>query len=76
MRMAYPVKYRQPGQWIWRRLKNVIGDGVEAKFRFFHLENDSIVYISLDAEVIFPPERQAIITHQMNKEAGTPVVRI
>lgn len=75
MKMTYTVKYRQPGQWIWRKLKDVKGDGVEAQFRFFHLEDDSIIYISLDAEVVFPPGRQAIIIHKMSQEAGTPVVR-
>lgn len=75
MRKTYDIKYRQPGQWFWRRLKKVQGDGVDANFRFFHLEDDSIVYCSRDAEVWFPKERQEIIAKRMSQEIGQPVVR-
>ncbi len=44
-------------------------------FRAFHCEDDSIHYIALDAEVVFPAERQAVITFKMSKEAGVPVQR-
>ena len=76
MKETYVVKYRQPGQWFWRKVKNVKGDGVEGMFRYFHMENDSIVYVSCDSEVVFPPERQAIITHKMSCEIGQPVQRL
>lgn len=75
MKETYTVKYRQPGQIFWRKVKNVKGDGVQDKFRFVTREDDSIVYFSLDAEVIFPSERQAIIAHKMSKEAGQPIQR-
>ena len=75
MRETYRVKYRQKGQIFWRTVNNVKGDGVEGAFRFFYMEDDSILYIGLDAEVWFSPDRQAIITHQMSKEAGQPVQR-
>ena len=75
MKETYTVKYRQPGQVFWRKLKNVKGDAVEKSFRWFHLEDDTIVYISLDAEVIFTKERQRVIEFQMSKEAGQPVQR-
>ncbi len=75
MKEIYVVKYRQPGQFFKRKVKNVKGDGVQDNFRFLHLEDDSIIYISLHAEVWFSSERQAIITHKMSKEAGQPIQR-
>ena len=75
MKITYTVKYRQPGQWFWRTLKNVQADGIEKGFRFFHLQDDSLFYISLDAEVYFSPVRQTVIASNMAKEIGQPVVR-
>jgi len=75
MKETYTVKYRQLGQVFWRKLNNVKGDAVEKSFRWFHLEDDTIIYISLDAEVIFTKERQKVIAFQMSKEAGQPVQR-
>lgn len=75
MKETYQVKYRQPGQWFWRKVKNVKGDGVESSFRFFHLDDDTLIYISCNSEVIFPPERQRIITDKMSREVGQPIVR-
>jgi hypothetical protein len=73
--LSYTVKYRQPGQWRWRKLKRVIGDGVEFAYRFFHLENDRIVFVSQQAEVVFLPDRQKSIQRKMAKESGQPVQR-
>jgi hypothetical protein len=75
MKETYTVKYRQPGQFFWRKIRGVKGDGVEGLFRFFHTEEDQIIYISCNAEVIFPKERQTIITNKLSKEAGQPLVR-
>jgi len=72
---TYTVKYRQPGQIFWRKLRRVKGDGVEGLFRFFHLEDDSLIYISSAAEVAFSPGRQQIIAHKMSREVGQPVQR-
>jgi hypothetical protein len=75
MKHTYYIKYRQPGQIFWRKLKGVIGDDIKDNFRVFHLESDYIVYISIGAEVIFPPERQKVILDKMSKEAGLQVQR-
>jgi len=73
---VYTVKYRQPGQTFWRKVKKVKATEAKEKYWWvFHCEDDSLHYISLNAEVIFPPERQAIITHQMGKEVGQPIQR-
>ena len=75
MKETYSVKYRQPGQIFWRTIKNVKGDAIEGQMRWFLTEDDIILYISCNAEVKFPKERQAIITHKMSREAGQPVQR-
>jgi hypothetical protein len=36
---------------------------------------DTLHYISISAEVIFPSERQAVITHKMSRESGQPIQR-
>lgn len=73
---TYTVRYRQPGQWLWRRVRNVRGDGVEpGQFRWLALADDSLLYLSLQAEVRFPPERQQIIERKMSRDAGQPVTR-
>jgi len=76
MKETYTIKYRQPGQWFWRKIKNVKGTQfTEGKFWAFHTDDDALHYISGNAELYFPPERQAIITHQMSREIGQPVQR-
>lgn len=74
MKNIYIVKYRQPGQFFWRTLKNVRGDGLERdQFRWFITNDDEFYYVSLDAEVYFEGKRQEIINKQMNKETGQQV---
>lgn len=75
MRETYTVKYRQPGQIFWRTIRNVKGDAIEGQIRWFLTDADTLHYISLAAEVIFPPERQAVITHKMSRESGKPIQR-
>jgi len=76
MKETYTVKYRQPGQWFWRKVKNVKSTGVvEQRFWAFHTEDDRLRYCSVNAEVDFPPERQAIITLQENRKIGQPIQR-
>lgn len=75
MKDSYTIKYRQPGQIFWRKLKNVTGDGVENSYRFFHRTDDSIVFLSQQAEVIFCPDRQKVITQRMSKQSGQPIQR-
>lgn len=75
MKETYDVKYRQPGQWLWRKLKNVKGDAIESGFRWFLLEDDTLISVSLNAEVVMSPHRAAIKIHQMSREAGQPIQR-
>jgi hypothetical protein len=71
----YTVKYRQPGQLFWRKLKRVTGDGFDGGARFFRTVDDNIVWVSTQAEVIFGPQRQKVVVYRMSKEAGQPVQR-
>lgn len=76
MKKPYTVKYRQKGQWLWRTIKNVVGDAVEpGLFRWVLTADDRLIYFGLDAEVIFPAGRQEAKRMDMSKEAGTPVMR-
>jgi len=75
MRETYTVQYRQPGQLFWRKLKNVKGDAVEEGFRWFLQDDDTITYVSLNAEVRFPPARAQITMHKMSRESGQPIQR-
>ena len=72
---TYDVKYRQPGQWFWRKIKDVKGDAVESGFRWFLQEDDTLTFVSIDAEVKMSPHRAAIKLHKMSKEAGQPLQR-
>jgi len=74
---SYTVWYRQPGQWFWRKVKNVTGDGIypDIKVRFLTLEDDTLIHLSVHAEVKFHPYRMTVVQNQMNKEAGLQVQR-
>ena len=79
----YTVHYRQPGQWFWRKVKNVVGDGIYADqantiplgYRFLVCEDDTQICISLGAEVRYSPDRAKKTLDDMSKEAGFPVQR-
>ncbi len=77
MKKTYNVKYKLPNGWLWKSIKNVIGDGMEPEngFRFFHLENDTIIHLPIYTAVIFGPERQKVIEKEMSKEIGQPIQR-
>lgn len=66
MKMYWTVKYRQPGQVFWRKVKRVVADGVEDQFRYFRQDDDTMIYVSNNAEVIFSPDRQAIADKNEN----------
>lgn len=71
---TYTARYRNPGQLFWRKLRRVIGDGIEpGQFRWFVLEDGRMVYVALGAEVEFSAERREIIAAQMRKESGGQV---
>lgn len=74
--MTYTVKYRKPGSFLWTTLKRVKFDGIEPDlFRWFHLDDDQMVYIPLHMEVKLSKERWTAIERKMSKEAGQPIMR-
>ena len=75
MKDTYKVKYRAPHKMFFKTIKNVLEDGVTEYFRWVRLEDDTLIHFPLDSEVIFPKERQDVITYQMSKAAGQPIQR-
>lgn len=70
---VYGVRYRNPGQFFWRRLR-AVGDGVEpGLFRWFLLDDERLVYVSLNAEVEFSKERKMAVAASMRRETGVQV---
>ena len=69
---TYNIKYRQPGQWFWRKVRGIVGDGIdyEGRFRYFQTNTDKIRFVGLDAELEYPPERQKAIDADIAREAG------
>jgi len=76
MKEMYNVKYKVIGQWFWKTLKDVKMDGIEERFRWFHLDDDSLVHLPIDTVVVFPPHRQKVIEFQMSKVIGQPISRV
>lgn len=73
-KLTYKVRYKSPGQWFWRTIKNVIGDAIEpGQFRWFLLEDGRMIYVSLDAEVEFSTDRHKVISNSIKKESGGQV---
>ncbi len=75
--MLYSVKYKQPGWWFWRTLKNVKGDGIMfgqngqcVPVRYFVLMDESRVEFPMDMIFRFGPERFQIIESNIRKESG------
>lgn len=75
MATEYTVRYKAPGQIFWRKIRRVIGDGIEpGVFRWFVTASDEMIYIPMDSQVHFPKERKVGIMEGMSKEAGQQVV--
>jgi len=70
----YKVKYRLHGRRFFKTLKNVVGDGMEGNFRFFALDDESLIHVPWDTEVRFSKERAVAIREKMSKQAGQPIV--
>lgn len=74
--IKYTAKYRVPGQFFWRKIKGVIGDGIDKHFRYIVLQDDSILYLPISSEVFFSKERVVAITDKLSKEAGQRVQNV
>lgn len=75
--MTYTVRYRRPGQWFWRRLKGVKGDGIlfgqgggVAPMRYFILADDSRIELPMSMMFLFDSGRCRMIEEEIRREAG------
>lgn len=81
--MEYTVKYRLPGQWFWRTIKSVIGDGayfgnINDNFftkdvRVFDTKNGGRVEIPMTAQFVFSEGRYLSIKSDIEKTLGQPI---
>jgi hypothetical protein len=70
--MFYDVKYKLIGQFFFRSLKKVKGDGINdvGQSRWFILADETRVEIPCSAQFIFSTDRFEVIRKGMEKEAG------
>lgn len=71
MKQTYIVKYRLPNKWIWKKLKNVVDDGVideNRGSRWFNTKRRERIEIPITCEFRFPEERQDIIEDRQKEE--------
>lgn len=73
---GYMVEYRLPGQWCWRTIEQVKGDGIieHNKARYIILEDETRMEIPITAEFRFSKERFRVILQNMKDESGQPIV--
>lgn len=73
--MLYSVRYKLPGQWFFRTIKNVKGDGImpEARNRWLILSDETRIEIPCSAVFKFSVERFMLIQSNMEKEAGQKI---
>ena len=74
--MTYTVKYKLPGQWLWRTVKRVKGDGLlkNGQARYFVLEDEARIEVPVAASFVFAKERFYVIKKLMEAESGHPIV--
>jgi hypothetical protein len=77
MEILYTVKYRLPGQWFWRKIKNVKGDSsipeltnTNHPYRIILKADGGRFEIPWTAEFVFSKEREASIAASIRREAG------
>ncbi len=76
--MVYTVKYKMPGQFFWRKLKGVKGDGIlfggphneTIASRYFIMTDDSRIEMPVSMMFIFDPLRCRVISEGIRREAG------
>jgi len=73
--MLYSVKYRFSGQWFWRTMKNVKGDGIieGGNSRFFILADETRIEIPVSCEFCFSSKRFEVIKSNMENQVGQTI---
>lgn len=72
--IPYTAKYKLPGQWFWRKVKNVYGDTVENGTRVLILVGEGQIHLPIDAAVVWSKERFVSRKKDMERDAGQPII--
>lgn len=71
--IIYTAKYKLPGQWFWRKVKNVYADEVENWTRVLVLVGEKQIHLPTTAAVIWSKERFASRKKKFEATAGQPI---
>lgn len=76
--ITYKVRYRMRGQWFFKTLRGIKGDGIMADspigVRFFITKDERRIEIPVDGTVfMFGKERHDLIRENMRRESGVQV---
>lgn len=74
--MLYSVKYRYPGQWFYRTLKDIKADGIlegGAQSRFFINKDEERIELPTVCEFIFNRKRFEVIKASMEASVGQSI---
>lgn len=74
--MKYSVKYKKSGQWFFRTIKNIKGDGIcegGAGSRFFILEDETRIELPCSCHFIFSKDRFNFIKAMIESQAGQSI---
>ena len=68
--LTYKVKYRLPGQLLYKTIKNVVEDDVfaEGRMRFFTTINDERMEIPTTAEFYYGKDRLTLINYNIKQQ--------
>jgi hypothetical protein len=74
--MLYSVKYKKPGDWFFRTIKNVKGDGISegsSRSRYFILHDETRIELPCSCHFIFSKGRFELIKSMMEQQAGQAI---
>ena len=68
--LTYKVKYRLPGQLLFKTIKNVVEDDVfaEGRMRFFTTINDERIEVPTTAEFRYGKDRLTLINYNIKQQ--------
>ena len=68
--LTYKVKYRLPGQLLFKTIKNVVEDDVfaEGRMRFFTTINDERIEVPTTAEFRYGKDRLTLINYNIKHQ--------
>ena len=68
--LTYKVRYRLPGQLLYKTIKNVVEDDVfaEGRMRFFTTINDERIEVPTTAEFRYGKDRLTLINYNIKQQ--------